>query len=289
MRSKGLFNKPLLTEEQYLQRKRKHRNRRIVVYGSLVAVFYAAFLWIPWNLDIVEKKPAQPLPAVDPDSAKLFAKGTRILLVTAHPDDSEFYIGGTLLKLSKSANVDQVICTDGDKSFYWIFTNVEENRRVRHQEATQANQTWKGHSLTFLGYPDGRLRDNDELENRILAKIREIQPDYIMSFDPEYPPRVSHSDHRRAGEATLAAARKAGIGQWLMMFSTNAPNYISDVTEVWDARLKLLGIHKSQWTGQRLERVSNMISEHAIDEAGLAKDAQYGEGFRCVRIADLTR
>jgi LmbE family N-acetylglucosaminyl deacetylase len=263
--------------------KRKHRKRRIVVYGTLFVAAWAFWAWVPWNFDIVERKPKKPLPRVDPDVKKLFTKGTRILLVTAHPDDSEFYIGGALTRLGKSAEIHQVICTDGDKTYYWIFTNAAENRRVRRIEAKEALGKWGGKTLDFLGYPDGRLRVSDELVDKIVDKIRIYRPDYVFAFDPDYPPRVSHSDHRRAGEAAQAAVLKAGVPLWHMMFSTNAPNFFIDISDQWPDKEKLLQIHRSQFHGDRLEKVTNMVA-YSAEKDGEALGTTYAEGFRCVRI-----
>ena len=274
-----------LTDEEKLARKKKHRKRRIIVYGSLFAIAWAFLAWVPWNFDIVERKPKVPLPRVDPDTKKLFAKGTRILLVTAHPDDSEFYVGGTLTRLGKSADIHQVIVTDGDKTYYWIFTDAAENRRVRRIEAKEALDTWGGESLDFLGYPDGRLHVSDELVDKLVAKIQTYRPEYVLAFDPDFPPRVSHSDHRRAGEAALLAVQKAGVPLWHMMFSTVAPNYFIDISEQWPAKEKLLQVHKSQFHGERLEKVTNMVA-YSAEQDGEASGTTYAEGFRCIRVGD---
>jgi LmbE family N-acetylglucosaminyl deacetylase len=275
--------RPPLTPEQLAARRKKHFKRRVIVYGTLIALVWGFWIWQPWEFDLVERKPEKPLPRVDPDAKKLFAKRTRILLITAHPDDSEFYIGGTLHLLSKTADIHQVIVTDGDKSYYGFLTNAEENRQVRQVEATAAKDAWKGKSISFLGYPDGRLRVTDDLVDELVEQIRTLKPDYVMAFDSDYPPRASHRDHRRTGEASALAVKKAGIPLWLMMFSTNAANYYVDVTDVWDQKEKLLAIHESQFNGERLQGVSNMVAGRAeID--GEAAGVSLAEGFRCVRI-----
>ena len=272
-----------LTPEELAARKKKHLRRRIVVYGSIIGLLWGFWAWQPWEFDIVERKPKPPPPRIDPDAKKLFAKGTKVLVITAYPDDSEFYIGGTLNLLGKTAEIHQIICTDGDKSYYWLFTNAAENRRIRHIEANQAKDAWHGKDLTFLGYPDGRLRVRDELVDKIAAEIRRLRPDYVMAFDGDFPPRMSHQDHRRAGDASLPAVRKAGVPLWHMMFSTNAANFYVDISDVWTEKEKLLAIHASQFNGERLERVTNMVGSSA-EADGEAAGVTLAEGFRCIRI-----
>ncbi|CAN5453484.1 hypothetical protein BH11ARM1_BH11ARM1_11710 [soil metagenome] len=282
----GKKNDTERTPEEKAIRRRKHRNQRLFIYGFLFAALYGFFVWLPYHFVLFPHLPDPPLAKVDPDSKSLVAPRTKILLVTAHPDDSEFYIGGTLLQLGKTANIHQIICTDGDKAYYGPFTNAVQNRKDRHEEATKAFQTWKGQSLEFLGYPDGRLHATDEIVDKIAVRILAFKPDYILSFDPDYPPKIGHADHFNAGLATYRAATKEHIGKWLMMFSTMAPTTTRDVTNVWSERIELLGIHKSQWTGEKLDRIQGMITTTAQEQAADTM-AAYGEDFRSVRIADL--
>jgi LmbE family N-acetylglucosaminyl deacetylase len=270
--------KPGLTPEV----RRKRRNRRIIVYGAIVAAIAGFWNWQPWEYDFVERTPPASNPRVDPDRKKLFAKGTKILLVTAHPDDSEFYIGGTLTQLAKTAEIHQVICTDGDKAYY-PFEDHERNRRVRKGEAKAALDAWNGRELIFLGYPDGRLRDTEGAVNRMVEIIHRVKPDYILAFDGDYPPRASHQDHRRAGDITLKAARKATGPEWIMLFSTMHPNFVVDITDDWDRKRELLALHSSQFNGERLQRVENMVAGMAEND-GERIEVAMGEGFRCIRL-----
>lgn len=262
----------------------KRNRRRLYVYGGLVALLWGAYAYQPMRIDLIPRHPPANNPPIDPDSGFLFSKNAKVVIVTAHPDDSEFYLGGLLTKLAQSgAQVSQIICTDGDKGYYLWFANPAENRAVRRAEATAALHAWHGKQVYFLGFPDGRLQVSDEVVDAIADKLKAIQPDYVIAFDGDYPPRVSHQDHRRAGEAAVKAVHKTGLGKWLLLFSTIAPNHVFDVGDVWDQRMKLLEIHKSQFHGKRLERVGNMIEESAMDD-GARIDATYGEGVRVVKL-----
>lgn len=269
--------------EEKPARKKRMRNRRLWVYGSLLAGVWAAYCWQPYEYDFIPRKAPSPNPPVDPDHEHLFAAGTRVLVVSAHPDDSEFYIGGLLSQLGKTAQIHQVICTDGDKGYYGPFTNADENRRVRHLEAQAAHRAWGGKGVEFLGHPDGRLRVTDELVNQLAEAMRRYQPDYVLAFDGDYPPRMSHQDHRRSGDATLLAAKKCGIPKWCLLFSTSAPNYAFDITDLWDRKKELMSNHKSQWTGEKFDRVTNMVASIA-EEDGEKFGMSLAEGFRCLRI-----
>jgi len=257
--------------------------RRAWVYGGLALGIYGAYLWQPWEYDFIPRTIPKPNPPVDPDRKRLFAKDTKILVVTAHPDDSEFYIGGALWQLRKTADIHQVICTDGDKAYYGIFTNADENRRIRKQEATAAHEAWGGKGIEFLGHPDGRLRANDELIDQLVAVMQRERPEYVLTFDGEFPPRLSHQDHRRAGDAALAAAKRSGIPKWCLLFSSIAPNFVVDIDGVWEDKKKLMANHRSQWTGEKFDRVTNLVASYA-EEDGEKFGLGMGEGFRCVPI-----
>lgn len=262
-----------------LKRKR-NRRRRIVVYGSLIAILWGFWVWQPWEFDFFPRERPHPNPKVDPASARLFSRGTRVLIVTAHPDDSEFYVGGTLSKLRDAdAVIRQVIVTEGDKAYYGPFTNVSENRRIRHQEALAAARAWGGQDLIFLGYADGRLKSNDRLVQRLQVEIEKFKPEYVLSFDFDYPPRMSHGDHRQTGRAVALAMDKVAGVQWYLRFSTTAPNFIVDISDYWEQKKELLKIHKSQFNGDRLVHVTNMVEDSAMTD-GERIGVTYGEGFR---------
>lgn len=271
------------TPQELTVRKRKLRRFRIWFYGIFFGLIYG-FYWIqPYEIDIIPRHPPTPNPLVDPDSKRLFAKGTKVLVVTAHPDDSEFFAGAMLTKLCRSgAELHQIICTDGDKGYYLFLTNAAQNRVVRRQEAKNAAAAWHAQSLTFLGYPDRFLHANEDVVDKIAEEIQRIRPDYILTFDGKYPPRASHQDHRRAGDATMLAATRTHIAKWVLMFQTMAPNYVVDITSLWEDQKELLKIHKSQFYGSHLEGVENMVA-YTAEKDGSLIGVDMGEGFRCVK------
>jgi LmbE family N-acetylglucosaminyl deacetylase len=73
------------------------------------------------------------------------------------------------------------------------------------------------------------------------------------------------------------------VGQWLMLFSTSAPNYVVDITDRWERKKELLAIHASQFSGERLEGVTNLVASRA-EEDGDRIGVTHGEGFRCIPI-----
>ncbi len=240
----------------------------------------------PWRYDFVPRTLPNPNPPVDPDSSRLFAKGTRVTLITAHPDDAEFYLGGTLTKLKESGAVlSLVVCTDGDKAYYrglWGEDAVR-NRRVRRAEQTEAAKRWGATDVVYLGFPDARLPSEGPVVTRLVEQLQRLQPEYILGFDSQYPPRRSHGDHRRAGEATDAAVRQAGVGRWLLKYSTIAPNYVVDITGKWEAKKDLLRVHASQFKPERFAFIEGLVGGIARRD-GQRIGVEMGEGLRAVKL-----
>lgn len=266
----------------------RSRGKRVLSWslGTLTVlsgVLAGLYVYQPQRYDFVSRQLPQHNPWTDPDSAKLFHSGTKILIVTAHPDDAEFYIGGLLTLLGASgAQMTIVVCTDGDKGYY-PFEDWKRNRRVRQQEQRDAANIWNAQSVEFLSYPDGRLFANPDVVERIADVIRRVQPEYVLAFDTEYPPRLSHRDHRNAGEAAERAVQQTGVAKWLLRFSTIAPNFAVDVTSQWAAKRELLAIHKSQFSGAKLPRIEGIV-QHSAEQYGSLLHVRYAEGLRCTRL-----
>ncbi len=261
----------------------KKWRRRALVYGGLLAGLWGFYVWQPWEFDFVPRQPPLPNPPVDPDSGRLFLKGARVAVITAHPDDSEFYIGGVLTKLhADGAEMYEIVCTDGDKGYY-PFSHPEALGEVRRSEQRNAAAVWGARQVDFLGFPDGRLRVNDETIGAVESRLEQIQPEYVLAFDGDYAPRFSHQDHRRAGDLAQIAARRAPSVKWLLRFSTIAPNYAVDITDEWDAQKALLALHRSQFSGDHLTWIENMVGSNA-EADGERIGVGLAESFRCSRL-----
>lgn len=264
-------------------KRRRRRGGCSILLLSLIGLVWGFFVWQPWVYDFIERPAPRPNPKIMPELDRLYAKGTKVLVITAHPDDSEFYIGGTLAKLRDSgAEIWQVIITDGDKAYYGPLTDAKKNREVRREESLEAARSWGGKNLVLLGYPDGRLKNSDRLVDRLRIEIEKFQPEYVLAFDHDHPPRRSHTDHRVAGLASAIAVEEAPSVRWLMRFSTSHPNYVEDISQYWPEKEQMLKIHKSQF-GEKEERIVNMVQYRAIKDGEII-GATYGEGFRVMQL-----
>src|SRR5438552_11366266 len=78
------------------------------------------------------------------------------MVVTAHPDDSEFGAGGTVAKMVKEGReVTYVIVTNGNKGSSDRSMTPERLARIREEEQRNAARTLGVERAGRLGYADG--------------------------------------------------------------------------------------------------------------------------------------
>ncbi len=200
----------------------------------------------------------------------------RVLVIVAHPDDAEWYAGGTLAKLARDgAAVTFVICTEGEKGSYDPDTNPLALAVQRKHEQQAAADLLGVKQVIYLGHPDGALENSPELRRQLSALYRQYRPDLLIAFDP-WKRYELHPDHRAAGWAALDArlaarmplfdahTRAQGLSAWtipeLWLFNPEAPNHYIDVSETFALKLQALRLHASQdvWGGDSVQHLTDM-------------------------------
>lgn len=228
---------------------------------------------------------------------------TSILVVTAHPDDVDFGVAGSVAAwTSAGTSVTYCVVTDGNAGGSDREVSREDMARIRREEQRAAAAEVGVEDVRFLGYPDGRLEASLDLRRDIARVIREVRPDRLVSQSPERSwdrLAASHPDHLAAGEATVCAfypdsrnpfAHPELLEQglephtvpelWLM--AADAPDRAVDVTDTFARKLAALASHKSQISDIAAleERVRSWLGATA-SAAGLA-DGRLAEAFKVV-------
>lgn len=130
----------------------------------------------------------------------------RALCVVAHPDDIEFYCGGTVLKMSgRGVMVDFVLATSGDKGTRDAAKSRAQVARTREREQESAAHVLGANRVAFLRHPDAELIESLDLRQEFVREIRTSKPDVMLTFDPNVKYRY-HPDHRVVGRVALDAA-----------------------------------------------------------------------------------
>ena len=106
----------------------------------------------------------------------------KILVVLAHPDDPEFFCGGTLSIWAKEGHeVIYCLLTKGDKGVNENFKGVDDIKQLRMDEQKKAAEVIGVHKITFLDNEDGYLMPNLELRKEIVRVIRRERPDIVVT------------------------------------------------------------------------------------------------------------
>ena len=219
----------------------------------------------------------------------------RILVVTAHPDDVDFGVAGSVaVWTSQGIEVSYCIVTDGEAGGSDPSVPRREMAAIRRAEQTAAAECVGVTDLTFLGYPDGRVQASIELRRDISRVIRQVRPQRVVGQSPQRNFQriyASHPDHLAAGEATLCAVypdarnlfahpellSEEGLEPWTvpevwMMVGAEVTAHV-DTTEVIDRKVKALLCHTSQIADA--DAMDNLIRQWG---AGIAKSVGLPEG-----------
>jgi N-acetylglucosamine malate deacetylase 1 len=125
------------------------------------------------------------------------------LVISAHPDDAESQMGGTLAKLSeKGQRVLLVDLTDGEPTEF-------AERGVRAQQAEEVARML-GVERFSLGLQDRFLTDTAEARIQVARLIREHRPRWVYSTGEA----CVHPDHAAVVGLVRAAVFLARLGQW---------------------------------------------------------------------------
>lgn len=191
-----------------------------------------------------------------------------ILVIVAHPDDPEFFAGGTIAKwCADGHDVRYVIVTGGDKGSDVPDMTPARLVAMRRDEQRNAAAILGVKDVTFLSHVDGELLNTLETQRDLVREIRRARPDAIVTTDPQTlhygATRVNHNDHRMVGMAVCDAIFPASGNRMyfpelladgfephtpkeIYFAGAVEPNTLVDVTPHLDKKLASIREHVSQ-------------------------------------------
>lgn len=179
--------------------------------------------------------------------ADLLQKKT-VLAVVAHPDDLEWYIGGTLHRLAQnSANVQVVVSSSGEKGPNRIEApNLPE---VREQEQRAAGKINGYTHIHFLRLPDRGVAKDARFLPEVTRIFNEVRPEAVLVFDADFPSLpYLHADHQGSARLFLSFWRTLGADRPpVYLFQTRRPDVAVDISSVIDTKALALSQHRSQY------------------------------------------
>jgi N-acetylglucosamine malate deacetylase 1 len=165
----------------------------------------------------------------------------KVLAIGAHPDDIEILMGGTVAAfLAQGDEVVPVIATDGAKGGTMA---PAELVTIRRAEAAAASGVF-GLQPVVLGFPDGGLRADTPVMDRLADLIRTERPHLIFT----HAPNDYHGDHRALSDAVRIAANMVAPVMWMetMMGVGFVPTHYIDITPYIDFKRAAIRAHRSQ-------------------------------------------
>ena len=225
----------------------------------------------------------------------------RVMVITAHPDDSEFGAGGTIAKLTRDGKVvTYCILTNGNKGSSDRSMTPERLVKIREDEQRNAARVLGVETVDFLGFPDCELEDTRETRTAVSGAIRRHRPDLVIIQNPHRTKLLgaSHRDHRIAAGIALDCVYPLArdhmafpelMAQGLephkvkevhMMWWEN-PELVVDISETMDLKIKALACHVSQL--KDMAAVEKRIRERSA-ELGKPRGYAYAETFEPIVI-----
>ncbi|MDP2671503.1 MAG: PIG-L family deacetylase [bacterium] len=237
---------------------------------------------------------------------KFDPRNKKFLAVSAHPDDADFYAGGTMLSwLASGAKGSIVIATNGDKGSSDKNLTSEKLAETRKKEQLSASSVLGLEQTWFLDFPDAHLEITQDLKAKLVKIIREYKPDAIFTFDPSdfysvQLGQINHPDHRAIGQAALDAAfpqardfltfpteGQQGLQPhsvtdfFLYNSDLEKNNFFVDINSFFEKKLDLLKLHKSQVDMQEAKAELEKLNS----QAGEKIEAKLAEGFVHVQLS----
>ncbi len=201
-----------------------------------------------------------------------------VLLVTAHPDDSEGIAGGTLLLLRDSFQINIVIASRGERGL--SPEPRQETARIREIEARNA-ASYLNANLFFLGQTDGDVYADKYAVDSLVKIINMLDPKIVITMWP-----IDVPDHLAAHNMTIKALWQTGqIHEREVYFAqaghgtqTNQfdPDFFVNISHVVEEKAKLLRFHECQNEDDRI--VNAMINANRY--WGLMARCDYAEAFK---------
>jgi LmbE family N-acetylglucosaminyl deacetylase len=228
-----------------------------------------------------------------------------ILVILAHPDDPEFYCGGTVARwAADNCSVHYCLLTRGDKGSDEEGIPPQELAKIREAEQRGAAEVIGVETVRFLDEPDGYLTASLALREKVVRVIRQVRPSIVVTCDPTnfFPSNryINHADHRAAGQVALdavfPAARSALYFPDLLhkeglqphkvtkvyVAGAQHPNMKIDITSTFDVKLQALSHHSSQI--KDMSSLEQRLRKSYLDPECDPGNPRYIERFRYIEL-----
>lgn len=223
-----------------------------------------------------------------------------ILVFGAHPDDVELGCGGTIIKHTQEGmKVGVIDLTQGE-------LGTRGDALSRQKESKLASKILGISLRDNMKFEDGFFQDDKKNKLALIKKIREYQPDIVISNAPT----DRHPDHGRAHSIVTDSCFLSGLKKidtkqdiWrpesiyhYIQFDNIRPDFVVDITSQIKLKMQAVKAYKSQFYNPNSKEKETIISQkgfldsvnYRAKDLGRITSCQYAEGFIAHRIPKLT-
>jgi len=218
---------------------------------------------------------------------------SNVLILSPHPDDEIFGLGGTMSKLIKSgANLSVVYFCDGgagipQRNPKELIKRIDKEEigdknkssrtlvNIRKDEAQKGAEVLGYKNQIFFGYEDGHLAVEASAVKALTDLILGFKPDII--FVPSF--LDNHPDHRAVNEILINTLSKnhLKIQIWAYeVWTPIFPNRIVDITKETDLKKKAIATQVSQLKSRGYDKAILGLNQYRAEINGLKG---FAEGF----------
>ncbi len=239
------------------------------------------------------------------------------MTIFAHPDDSEFTVGGTIAKWAAAGcEITMVLCTSGNVGTHDPKYTLKTLARTREAEQKAVADFFGVKRVVFLRHNDCALEPSLALSRKVVRAIRKYKPEVVLCGDPEGwfygTDYINHPDHRAAAVVALESVfprcemelfwpEEGPVHKVHAVYvqGNHASDTAIDIAATLDKKVAALKLHQSQlgdWDP------TEMITQWAQGEAKAARKLaktkgqkakaddgrklQYAEVFRVMTLVD---
>ncbi len=230
----------------------------------------------------------------------------RVLVIYAHPDDAEFFAGGTISRwAAEGAKITLILITSGDKGTADRALSSDILSNIREEETRLAAEKIGIQDVIFIRWRDGEIVPSLALRRIIVRMIRLKQPDTVLSSDPQTRWRgnrgLNHPDHWIVASEVMSAVYPAArdhlnfpellydeglephITPYLYLALPSQPNLRIETTDFQEQKLMALKEHKSQIPD--FEERRQKLAERIDLTLSTPDQPRYAEYFRFIDLS----
>jgi len=220
-----------------------------------------------------------------------------ILVLAAHPDDTELGCGGTVAKhIHDGYSVGIVDFTRGE-------LGTRGTPEIRAAEAADAARILGVSVRDNLGLRDGFFQNDPDHQLSVIRAIRKYRPSIVLA-NAVYDRHVDHGKgaslahdasflsglvkiETRDENGELQDAWRPKVVYHYIQSYFLKPDFVVDISDFWDVKMKSVRAFKSQFHDPESNEPQTFISDPAFmrmlesraQELGHSIGVQYGEGF----------